>query len=477
MGADRGGNMNWLRKKILSLVLGVDDKQAKAILDLVKGYRPSNSSNSVPIGSPTSWSWQSQVPLDHIPDTLSGKSADMVDGKHAGDFVLKTGDTMTGKLTIQKSGTSLDLKGVSGSSGGAANPQLLFSEEGQSSYWALIKRGSAYSGGADRILLSYYDGSNWHEAWYIEPTGNFVLDRLAVCSSGIKIGNYVLDTLVANNKVPDADKVDGKHASELGKLFNIYGDGSDGAITDSSDVTRSGILYCTTYTLNAGVTVTVDGPCLAIFATDSITIAGTITADGQGGAGGNGGSGGYDSIGNPGSSGEQGYFVAGGAGGNGGTGGYSGGAGGPAVSPVYGDCALRFFPNSAIDKIIFQEAKAGSGGSGGGGGGGHYEGVWGGSGGDGGAGGGMVVLCAPTINITGTITARGLPGEDGGSGGYAGGGGGGGGGGGVILIVTSDLSDTGATYDVSGGAGGAGGSPNGQPGSDGPSGYVIKLIL
>jgi len=87
VGTNRCRDMNFLRRKILSLVLGVDDEQARAILDLIRGYRPSYSSNSVPIGSPTSWTWQSQVPLDHIPDTLSGKSADMVDGKHASDFI------------------------------------------------------------------------------------------------------------------------------------------------------------------------------------------------------------------------------------------------------------------------------------------------------------------------------------------------------------------------------------------------------
>lgn len=114
----------------------------------------------------------------------------------------------------------------------------------------------------------------------------------------------------------------------------------------------------------------------------------------------------------------------------------------------------------------------------GGGGGGAY-------GGDGSAGlawgGGLVVLIAPTIEITstGAIYCNGGPG---GAGGYLsgpGGGGGGGGGGGVILIIYRDSYINNGTLQVNGGAGGSG-SPSGtlRPGLAGNSGQVgtIRVV-
>ena len=132
--------MNWLRKKILSLVLGIDDRQAKAILDLVRGYRPSNSLNSVPIGSPTSWTWQSQVPLDHIPDTLTGKDADTVDGKHASDFADTSLSNVSDTTVLNKvknvdgSGSGLDADKVDGKDAGELGNVKVFEYGGETLY-------------------------------------------------------------------------------------------------------------------------------------------------------------------------------------------------------------------------------------------------------------------------------------------------------------------------------------------------------
>ena len=43
--------------------------------------------------------------------------------------------------------------------------------------------------------------------------------------ASLTLGSYVLDTLVANNKVPDSDKVDGRHAT--GFRFRLYKAGAD----------------------------------------------------------------------------------------------------------------------------------------------------------------------------------------------------------------------------------------------------------
>lgn len=290
----------------------------------------------------------------------------------------------------------------------------------------------------------------------------------------------------------------------VGALYSLWGDGSDGAITESANVTRSGVLYPTTYD-DGGYTITVDNKCLAIIAKESITISGTINASGQGGAGGAGGTGGADGAnGAAGSVGAAGELIgaagtggaggtdqntAGGAGGTGAGGGgggtttYDGGAGADAKAADNPKHA-HYYPNSSYEALIDLLKSCGSGGSGGGGGAGEATGDTGGAGGAGGAGGGCVILCAPEISISGTIDVSGAAGSagDDGAGTDAGGGGGGAGGnGGVILIITAKLTETAPTYTVSGGAGGAGGAAVGTAsaggaGGDGASGLVIKLV-
>jgi hypothetical protein len=290
----------------------------------------------------------------------------------------------------------------------------------------------------------------------------------------------------------------------------VYGDGSDGSVTDSGG-SRSGVLCTTSYTLSGG-TLDVTGKTLCIFAQDSIRIDGTIDATGQGGSGGAGGNGGTTNSnnGNSGNVGGQGAVAAAsGTGGSGGSG--DGGDGGPGAGGGGGGKtsynnvggpgadaadystnaserdALRVYQSSLYDDIYASVIDAGSGGSGGGGG--HLdlnnESGNGGDGGDGGSGGGVVLLVAPEVTINGTVRAAGTAGQDGGDGScddtQAGGGGGGGGGsGGAVVVVGTTVDASTATFDVGGGAGGsggwgAGGGGDGGNGGTGADGVVIRI--
>ena len=100
---------------MLGLLLGVDEKKVESILDMVRGYQPSESTNSVPIGSPTNWTWQSQVPLDHIPNTLTGKDADTVDGKHASELGKILDRDASGNIRYEDTPSLINNNDISGS--------------------------------------------------------------------------------------------------------------------------------------------------------------------------------------------------------------------------------------------------------------------------------------------------------------------------------------------------------------------------
>jgi hypothetical protein len=389
----------------------------------------------------------------------SAGDADTVDGEHAsafadsghlhdGRYVLENGDTMTGRLTIQNTALGLDLSPT------------------------------------NRMRLPKYAGtpsSSTADVWY--------------------------DTNDDEMKVHDGNDV----VSLVGG-GGLFSDGSDGAITDSADTTRDGVLTPTTYTLQAGNTVTVGSKgYLIIVASESITIDGSIDANYVGadpsggnadivplGTGGSGGSGseyaGTDSHGDPGGDGDT-------------------------NTPFTNRDLVR---TGHVDKLMeiiatqtgcagaaggdggygfsdFVTSKNGGDGSppGGGGAGGTY-GISssndnpnvGAAGGTGGQGGGYVILVAPKITITGTITADGEDGTDGTvDTGYdydtgnvtCSGGGGGGGSGGLIGIMTASLSESGATYSVSKGQGGIGPTGSdidyeGGDGAPGEDGLVMKIV-
>lgn len=215
----------------------------------------------------------------------------------------------------------------------------------------------------------------------------------------------------------------------------------EGTVTISADQNLSGTHFYTDFTLNSGKTVTVPAGSrfLAIYATGTITINGTIDASGGGAAGGAGGAGG----GGSGTAGSDGTDQPGGAGGDGGAG---------------GNCYFHNFQlNSGSAQISIDKIPSPLpfpvffwGGAGGGGGNGGDT----GAGGNGGKGGASLVLIAPKIILgaSATLTTAGLAG---GNGAPNNGRGGGGGGAGNLFIYTHSFTDNGATITVAGGAAGS----------------------
>lgn len=275
---------------------------------------------------------------------------------------------------------------------------------------------------------------------------------------------------------------------------SIFGDGSDGSITRSSNANENGVIQATDYTVESGVTMTVTSGFLTVLATDSIEVAGTIDANGQGGAGGSGGAAGD----NNGGDGGNGTFAPTGTGGSGGVGRGVGGSGGDGdvaagtLGTRFGVLMSDITRPSEILTYLYRNSNqnAGAGGGGGagsnntgsdtgggdgtapGGGGGGYRNGAENAGGDGGDGGGFVLLIAPSITVSGTIQAAGTDGASGGTDAGAGGGGSGG----VVLLFHDSLTEDTPTYDVSKGTGAAA-SGSGGDGADGEAGVHEKVAL
>lgn len=234
--------------------------------------------------------------------------------------------------------------------------------------------------------------------------------------------------------------------------------------------TQTGLHAFTAVTIPNGNTVTCGGRWIVIWARDSITIGGTLTASGTGIAGGTGGTG-------AGAAGNAGTSQPGGGGGisssppdnAGGVGGgviwngftiVSGGAGGTAGTAQTTGTALL---GQVGDWWGF------GGGSGGAGGGDGAN-----TAGSGGAGGGSIVLIAPTITLDATAILN-TSGANGTNGAGNDTGGGGGGGAGNIIMHCQSYTDNGATFTQTGGTGGNGGV-NAQDGGDGAAGYKQIFI-
>lgn len=213
------------------------------------------------------------------------------------------------------------------------------------------------------------------------------------------------------------------------------------------------------FRVGAGLTVFVgQGAGLYVYAA-TVTIQGSLNANGRGYAGGANGA-----VGGAGFAGGNGFGPGAGGGGaagyGGGGGGYgnadgTGSAGGAGDVPAsgggagggeYGSTATLTIPLSADDIFL---------GSGGGGGGGGDSATTSGAGG---SGGGLIYLEAGYITVSGTITANGL---DGGAGLDTNdcvtvpGGGGGGAGGGISVTATRNLSLSNSLLAANGGLGGA----------------------
>lgn len=303
-------------------------------------------------------------------------------------------------------------------------------------------------------------------------------------------------------------------------IFGAFGgDGNQGAITVSSatnvssidDSNRAGVIQCSSFELTSGNTLTVDTGWLFLGCTGTVTIAGTIDANGKGEPGAAQGSGTpgtpsgwfdasvipYDSYADVTGGGQSKiaeksmyycfpvpFSVAGasGAGGRGAASGKNyrfhmpgGGAGGLGGVPVYGSSASAGPAASATPtaKIIALTGGLGDNsvkgyshfnplilmGRGAGGAGAEHSSGFGGAGGNG--GGNIYIECNELI-FTGTLRANG-------SDGTAGDGffGGGGGGGGVILVRAKTITTNSGSVTVTAGNGGSGSSASGGAGAAG----------
>lgn len=266
-----------------------------------------------------------------------------------------------------------------------------------------------------------------------------------------------------------------------------YGSGEHGEIQRSGEYLEYGVVQSTNYTVTAGTIVSTRGHHVYVFASNRITIHGSIDVGGLGAAGGV-----------PGYAGEPGYGIPGSPGNENG----GGGSGIPAPAEVYE--FLR-------DPTGYPNAYGSGGGGGGicdqrltsaGGGGGSTPARSGGRGGDagptgeyqqnkpgaGGNGGGSIFLHAPTIEISrnAVLDASGAPGENG-SGNC---GAGGGGSGGIVYLTYQNLILEGS-INVQGGRGGSTVNQNSQTldsqyagrtapvgggeGGTGASGHIFKV--
>ena len=220
----------------------------------------------------------------------------------------------------------------------------------------------------------------------------------------------------------------------------------EGSVIISNNQNMLGIHFCTDFTLNQGITITVPSgnrtKSLVIVASGTITINGTIFAAGAGGAGSAGGTVGYNASFNA----EGGTDQPGGGGA-----GASGVAGGVLRHGIYvafggvnGAAGMQLTGSDIADQALAFNGHMGGGGGSGGLGGGASP------GGQGGRGGGTIVLVAPTIILAATATLN--TGADTGSGGDGIDSlGGGGGGAGNVYITARSFIDNGATFTQPGG--------------------------
>lgn len=274
----------------------------------------------------------------------------------------------------------------------------------------------------------------------------------------------------------------------------FHGDQSDGSITVSSNTTEDELINATEYTVENGVTVTPSGRSLIIKASEKITIDGTI--DGTGAIPG----------GSAAQNGSPGFFYpqqGGGGGGQGQNGGNmpdggDGGDGDTTQTPKRATVAHSWNEHYFYEAVSVGAGASGGGGAdgegsnsnnnstggesgsfpGGAGSGGFNEGgTENAPGGPGGGGGALIVLMAPTIEVSGSILAAGEDGTDGTVDGSVSSGAGGGGSGGTIFIAANDLTENTPTYDVSKGVGGTAPAATyqGGDGADGVAGEVYKF--
>lgn len=142
---------------------------------------------------------------------------------------------------------------------------LTFEEDSQTAKWLILKRGSGYTDQEERLVFSYYDGSNWHQFIDLDPTddriklnlGKIVINEDPTVNSdsvlymkskdastpyttelyNYRDGNFVID--VSGNLLVDLSDAIGSskfiirdsaysHVAEINSDGLIHGGGSEG---------------------------------------------------------------------------------------------------------------------------------------------------------------------------------------------------------------------------------------------------------
>lgn len=258
--------------------------------------------------------------------------------------------------------------------------------------------------------------------------------------------------------------------SDSSDISAIFGDGNDGDVEVSTEITLTRDMYYNNLTITG--TGTINTASYRIFVKGILTVHefGTIQNNGLNGSTGSGGGTPPSGVFGPGGYGaEGGYFLGlpdGEPGGSTVTGGGSGGAGGDGTDGVGGipglialnnnEGGIRYFghyPQIVKGSTVGGAIRyAGGTGGGGGGGGNSVE-----MGGGGGSGAGVVLICAADIMAYNYSNIKAVGGNGGDGESMTDTGGGGGGGGGSILVISNALRrNIQWVVDVSGGVGGAG---------------------
>jgi hypothetical protein len=351
-------------------------------------------------------------------------------------------------------------------------------------------------------------------------------------------GTAPTDSMVLGSATTDATSVTAvdnllkNESSGLDGGDLVFGAGSDGTVTISTNTCLTQNKYYQNLTIDAGVTLTGTTSPLVVSVAGTLTVNGTLTMSCKGGSGGavGGGTGGNainlvqppggagaSNVGTGGAAGAPnngggGTATGNGAGGGGGGGGKfgpsrnggagqggssantAGGAGGSTGSAFTDYESVLIFLSSPSN-VVGAGGGGGANGAGGGSGGGSWSGSnpggsgSGGQGGSGGGGGGTLVVAARKIIVgscgvissdggiggTGTSGNPGNPGGTckaggGGGGGGGGGSGGGGGNGGLLFLAYAKLTNNGTISVVAGTGGSGGGGGSGGSGGTGNNG-------
>lgn len=353
------------------------------------------------------------------------------------------------------------------------------------------------------IAASSTGGINFHTDGTIQVDGS---DNFAFSGSNVFSGNNVFSgavtstgSLRAQTPTIANDVAIKSYVDSQGK----YGDGSDGAFSQSSGTTTlndasKNIYQYSSFALTGTAALAIgsnnQNKPVYIFVNGDLTVTSSagaaVNANGMGGAGGSSSAGGSGNAGTSasiffssitGGAGTRGTREAGtskgGSAGGGGGGLNANGSNGTVGTFGVGGAGVFYSASASTKRLLIGALGSGGGGGTASSGGGGAD---SGTGGAGGAGGGCIIfIVSGNINITSQFSAAGANGSDGTGVGSAAAGGGGGGGGFVGIFHAGTVTANTATFVVTGGSGGAGlnNGTVGGTGGDGATGASLVRAI